>query len=71
MQVVYELMYLDRNDVPGSEDLSRVIDLCYEYISSLEDIKLDDVEVLREANNRLLKKERIGLQIYVIIYAAN
>ncbi len=59
VRVVYELMYLERNDVPGSEDLSKVIDLCYEYISSLEDVKLDDIEVLREANDRLLKKERI------------
>ena len=28
VRVEYELMYLDCSDVPGSEELSRVIDLC-------------------------------------------
>ncbi len=59
VKVEFELMYLDQKDVPGAEELSRAIDLCYDYISSMDGVKLDDVKVLKDASEQLLKKNRV------------
>lgn len=59
VRVEFELMHLEQNDVPGAEELSRAIDLCYDYISSMEGVKLDDIKVLKDSSDQLLKKNRV------------
>ncbi len=59
VRVEFELMHLGQDDVPGAEELSRAIDLCYDYISSMDGVKLDDVKVLKDASDQLLKKSPV------------
>lgn len=61
VRVEFELMHLDYNDVPGADELSTTIDLCHDFICSLDGVKLDDVKALKEANDHLLKKDHVSV----------
>lgn len=60
VRMLYELLYVDRSEIPGADRLADVIDKGYEYISSIPNAKLDDVKSLKAASDKYLRSmERI------------
>ena len=55
VKMVYEYIYIDRDDLPGINRLSEVMDYCYDYLALKEGARLDEVEILKAANNKYLK----------------
>ena len=55
VKMCFEYIMIERQDVPGIERLSAVIDKCYSYMKSKPNVKMDDIEILEAANKKYLK----------------
>ena len=55
VRMTFEYLLLDREDVPGVDRLSSVIDKCYSYMKRKPKVKMDDIEILEKANQKHLK----------------
>ena len=58
VKMTFELLYIDKTDLPGVSRLADVIDKGYEYINSIN-AKVDDVESLKAASDRYLRRESV------------
>ncbi len=55
VRMVYEYLLVDLEDLPNISRISSVIDMCYEYMKKKKNVKMDDINVLKEANDQFLK----------------
>lgn len=55
VRMVFEYLLVDRNDIPGIDRLSEVIDKCYSYMEQKPNAKMDDIDILETANKKYLK----------------
>ena len=55
VRMTFEYLLLDREDIPGVDRLSSVIEKCYSYMKGKPKVKMDDIEILEKANQKYLK----------------
>lgn len=53
--ITYEYIEVERNDIPGIDRLNSVIDMGYDYLRKKGSVKLDDMEIIKKANDTVFK----------------
>ena len=55
VRMTFEYILMDREDIPGIDRLSEVIGKCYSYMEGKPKVKMDDINILENANQKYLK----------------
>lgn len=56
VKIKYEYLMVNPDELPDIKRISNVIDKCYEYFQKKPQVKMDDINVLKRANDKYLKK---------------
>lgn len=55
VKIKYEYLMVNPDELPDIKRISNVIDKCYEYFREKPQVKMDDINVLKRANDKYLK----------------